>query len=225
LQVTRDVIQAIGRMGRTFVRNNHVSIYIYAKVLDSLDKETLLSELNAPEVKALGQKSSTSLNMQKQEAFALCRANTISVQVASKIISTVKRSFKGAWSENDIRLWQDLRDTVLKYPTASEEDYMTNDLIRGYYMNGLEPVSKYLYSTNDNNFRNIHVWFGDEQSFRKSKQLIKDDRGKIIIHQCSQEDARLQQILKYNGMTEMFAKRGYATSFSPQQIYHVSCFI
>jgi len=217
LQVTRDVIQAIGRMGRTFVRNNHITVYIYDKVLNTLDKETLFSEFNSPEVKALGEKAFVSLSLQEDEKFVLCRANTISVQVASKIINTVRRSFKGAWSDNDIRLWKELREMTLKYPTASEDDYKNNELIRGYYINGLQPISKYLYSTNDNSFRNIHVWFGDEQSFKNSKQLIPDERDKLIIHKCSQEDARLQQILKFKGTMKMFEEKGYATTFSPNK--------
>ena len=113
-----------------------------------------------------------SADVDKQSQLAMLRANTISIQVSGKILSTVKRSFRGEWSENDMRLWKELRELVLKHPTANEEDLTNNDL-RAYYINGVQPLSKYLFSVNDNSYRNIHDWFADEDSFRKSKQIIR----------------------------------------------------
>lgn len=215
LHVTRDVIQAVGRMGRTCMRNRHISIYIYEKVLRQLDHNTLMAEFNSEEVKAIGRKikaKEATACVDNQLQLAMLRANTISVQVSGKILSTVKRSFKGEWSENDMRLWKELRELVLKHPTANEEDLADDDL-RAYYINGLEPLSKYLFSVNDNSYRNIHVWFEDEDSFRKSKQIIKDDNGRLVVHKCSEDDARLQMLLNIKGVREMFKKRGYAEHF------------
>ena len=219
LHVTRDVIQAVGRMGRTCLRNKHISIYIYEKVLRQLDYNTLMAEFNSEEVKAIGKKLKTkevTLSVDNQLQLALLRANTISIQVSGKILSTVKRSFKGEWSENDMRLWKELRELVLKHPTANEEDLSDDDL-RAYYINGLQPLSKYLFSVNNNSYRNIHVWFEDEDSFRKSKQIIKDDNGRLVVHKCSEDDARLQILLNIKGIREMFQKRGYAEHFQTKK--------
>ena len=219
LHVTRDVIQAVGRMGRTCLRNKHISIYIYEKVLRQLDYNTLMAEFNSEEVKAIGKKLKTkevTLSVDNQLQLALLRANTISIQVSGKILSTVKRSFKGEWSENDMRLWRELRELVLKHPTANEEDLSDGDL-RAYYINGLKPLSKYLFSVNNNSYRNIHVWFEDEDSFRKSKQIIKDDNGRLVVHKCSEDDARLQILLNIKGIREMFQKRGYAEHFQTKK--------
>ena len=215
LHVTRDVIQAVGRMGRTCMRNKHISIHIYEKVLRQLDHNTLMAEFNSEEVKAIGRKlkaKEATACVDNLLQLAMLRANTISVQVSGKILSTVKRSFKGEWSENDMRLWKELRELVLKHPTANEEDLADDDL-RAYYINGLEPLSKYLFSVNDNSYRNIHVWFEDKDSFRKSKQIIKDDNGRLVVHKCSEDDARLQMLLNIKGVREMFKKRGYAEHF------------
>lgn len=219
LHVTRDVIQAVGRMGRTCMRNKHISIHIYEKVLRQLDHNTLMAEFNSEEVKAIGRKlkaKEATACVDNQLQLAMLRANTISVQVSGKILSTVKRSFKGEWSENDMRLWKELRELVLKHPTANEEDLADDDL-RAYYINGLEPLSKYLFSVNDNSYRNIHVWFEDEDSFRKSKQIIKDDNGRLVVHKCSEDDARLQMLLNIKGVREMFQKRGYAEHFQTKK--------
>ena len=219
LHVTRDVIQAVGRMGRTCLRNKHISIYIYEKVLRQLDYNTLMAEFNSEEVKAIGKKLKTkevTLSVDNQLQLALLRANTISIQVSGKILSTVKRSFKGEWSENDMRLWKELRELVLKHPTANEEDLADDDL-RAYYINGLQPLSKYLFSVNNNSYRNIHVWFEDEDSFRKSKQIIKDDNGRLVVHKCSEDDARLQMLLNIKGIRELFQKRGYAEHFQTKK--------
>ena len=197
------------------MRNKHISIYIYEKVLRQLDHNTLMAEFNSEEVKAIGRKikaKEATACVDNQLQLAMLRANTISVQVSGKILSTVKRSFKGEWSENDMRLWKELRELVLKHPTANEEDLADDDL-RAYYINGLEPLSKYLFSVNDNSYRNIHVWFEDEDSFRKSKQIIKDDNGRLVVHKCSEDDARLQMLLNIKGVREMFKKRGYAEHF------------
>ena len=213
--ITRDVIQAVGRMGRTCMRNQHISIYIYEKVLRQLDHKTLMAEFNSEEVKAIGRMLNTkglSADVDKQSQLAMLRANTISIQVSGKILSTVKRSFRGEWSENDMRLWKELRELVLKHPTANEEDLANNDL-RAYYIYGVQPLSKYLFSVNDNSYRNIHVWFADEDSFRKSKQIIKDDNGRLVVHKCSEDDARLQTLLNIKGIREMFKEKGYAEHF------------
>ena len=217
--VTRDVIQAVGRMGRTCLRNKHISIYIYEKVLRQLDYNTLMAEFNSEEVKAIGKKLKTkevTACIDNQLQLAMLRANTISIQVSGKILSTVKRSFKGEWSDNDMRLWKELRELVLKHPTANEEDLADDDL-RAYYINGLQPLSKYLFSVNNNSYRNIHVWFADEDSFRKSKQIIKDENGRLVVHKCSEDDARLQMLLNIKGIREMFQKRGYAEHFQTKK--------
>lgn len=217
--VTRDVIQAVGRMGRTCLRNKHISIYIYEKVLRQLDYNTLMAEFNSEEVKAIGKKLETkevTACIDNQLQLAMLRANTISIQVSGKILSTVKRSFKGEWSDNDMRLWKELRELVLKHPTANEEDLADDDL-RAYYINGLQPLSKYLFSVNNNSYRNIHVWFADEDSFRKSKQIIKDENGRLVVHKCSEDDARLQILLNIKGIREMFQKRGYAEHFQTKK--------
>ena len=217
--VTRDVIQAVGRMGRTCLRNKHISIYIYEKVLRQLDYNTLMAEFNSEEVKAIGKKLKTkevTACIDNQLQLAMLRANTISIQVSGKILSTVKRSFKGEWSDNDMRLWKELRELVLKHPTANEEDLADDDL-RAYYINGLQPLSKYLFSVNNNSYRNIHVWFADEDSFRKSKQIIKDENGRLVVHKCSEDDARLQMLLNIKGIRELFQKRGYAEHFQTKK--------
>ena len=217
--VTRDVIQAVGRMGRTCLRNKHISIYIYEKVLRQLDYNTLMAEFNSEEVKAIGKKLKTkevTACIDNQLQLAMLRANTISIQVSGKILSTVKRNFKGEWSDNDMRLWKELRELVLKHPTANEEDLADDDL-RAYYINGLQPLSKYLFSVNNNSYRNIHVWFADEDSFRKSKQIIKDENGRLVVHKCSEDDARLQILLNIKGIREMFQKRGYAEHFQTKK--------
>ena len=217
--VTRDVIQAVRRMGRTCLRNKHISIYIYEKVLRQLDYNTLMAEFNSEEVKAIGKKLKTkevTACIDNQLQLAMLRANTISIQVSGKILSTVKRNFKGEWSDNDMRLWKELRELVLKHPTANEEDLADDDL-RAYYINGLQPLSKYLFSVNNNSYRNIHVWFADEDSFRKSKQIIKDENGRLVVHKCSEDDARLQMLLNIKGIREMFQKRGYAEHFQTKK--------
>lgn len=217
--VTRDVIQAVGRMGRTCLRNKHISIYIYEKVLRQLDYNTLMAEFNSEEVKAIGKKLKTkevTACIDNQLQLAMLRANTIAIQVSGKILSTVKRSFKGEWSDNDMRLWKELRELVLKHPTANEEDLADDDL-RAYYINGLQPLSKYLFSVNNNSYRNIHVWFADEDSFRKSEQIIKDENGRLVVHKCSEDDARLQMLLNIKGIREMFQKRGYAEHFQTKK--------
>ena len=217
--VTRDVIQAVGRMGRTCLRNKHISIYIYEKGLRQLDYNTLMAEFNSEEVKAIGKKLKTkevTACIDNQLQLAMLRANTISIQVSGKILSTVKRNFKGEWSDNDMRLWKELRELVLKHPTANEEDLADDDL-RAYYINGLQPLSKYLFSVNNNSYRNIHVWFADEDSFRKSKQIIKDENGRLVVHKCSEDDARLQMLLNIKGIRELFQKRGYAEHFQTKK--------
>ena len=115
-----------------------------------------------------------------------------------------------------MRLWKELRELVLKHPTGSDEEFRDN-IMRAYYINGVQPLNEYLFSVNNNSYRNIHVWFADEDSFRNSKLIFKDDTGRMIVHRCSEEDARLQTLLKIKGIRELFKERGYAEHFQAKK--------
>lgn len=204
-QATKDVMQAIGRMSRTYVKNHNIYIYTVEEVANKVDIDCLKKNILSPEMKAfvnlvdnLGYKYS------EDEEKVLNRAERIS----SKGKNFIMRILSRGWNESSINLWKHLREVVLKYPTANEEIYNTNDVIKNLFIEGYDKTNKYLYAQKGD-FSDVVIDFiNDKAIFEKSDRC--SDR---YISEVSEDEARLSSMLKYKGLKEYFENNGYATTF------------
>ena len=204
-QATKDVMQAIGRMSRTYVKNHNIYIYTVEEVANKVDIECLKDKILSPEMEAfvnlvdnLGYKYS------EDEEKVLNRAERIS----SKGKNFIMRILSRGWNEVSINLWKHLREVVLKYPTANETIFNSNDVIKNLYIEGYDKINKYLYAQKGD-FSDVVIDFiNDKAIFEKSDRC--SDR---YISEVSEDEARLSAMLKYQGLKEYFEHNGYATTF------------
>ena len=204
-QATKEVMQAIGRMCRTYVKNHNIYIYTVEELASKVDTNCLKEKILSPEMKAfVNIVNEIGYKYNEDEEKVLNRAERIS----SKGKNFIMRILSRGWTESSIKLWRDLREVVLKYPTANEEIYNSNDVIKNLYIEGYDKTNKYLYAQKGD-FSDVVIDFNnDKVIFENSERCI--DR---YVSEVSEDEARLSSIFKYKGLKEYFICNGYATTF------------
>lgn len=203
--ITRDVIQALGRMSRTFIKNRNVYIYVAEKLLGKVDIECLEGKILTPEMQKIVELVKNAGYMHSaDEKIIINRAEKKSSKGKTYIMGILSRR----WTTQSMELWKGLRQCVLMNPTASEAICSKNDVIKNIYISSNENLNKYLYAEKGD-FSDILIdFFADREQFSKNDRCI--DR---YIGEVSETSARLNQILNYKGLKDYFIKRGYATYF------------
>lgn len=213
------VLQAIGRIVRTNQKSKDIRIFIDQKVLSNLEKKTLCdNDLVTKEVEELVKvflKQYEEKAINEEDKKIVYAAQNISSDFSSKMSSTFIREW-GQWQPQWIEFWQELRKCVLMYPTASEEDAINHPIIKNFYIQGFDILDRYDYTYPEKDqkwFYNVKIKLpGGPRNYLDVK---KDE--KIQNHVVSEENARLQQILEYEGMREYFEKNNFATKWEPNQ--------
>lgn len=221
-ELTRKVIQAVGRIGRSNQRCSDVNIYITKSVLTKLHLETMERRFKTPEMDCLIQESKRIGNTPiPDELSRILTKAAIPCDLAFEDIYRLLNGSKAVgWMEADKARWEEWRELVLKYPTATEEEYSNIPFINAYYIsNGGKPIDRYLFSVNERYYSHQHVWFDDRDGFIKQPAKFGPFRdyqkNEYIIMTMSEENANLQTILKYPGLRQWWLKKGYAEHFKP----------
>lgn len=225
---TRKVIQAVGRIGRSNQRCKEIHVYIDSTVFENLHKPTLERRFSSPEIKEIIRIFDENCHpiLYDEQITILNRAAKISDDT-SEFVNRRRTAaeHEGEWDTGIMQWWRDLRETVMKLPTASEEDYTTNPIVHSYYIDNYgRPVNRYLFSVNNRYYEHQHVWFGDENTFRNT---VNTDRARcpykkpgtdeLFILTMSEENARLDTLLRYPGLREWWLSQGYAEHFNPNK--------
>lgn len=204
-QATRDVVQAIGRMCRTYVKNYNIYIYTVEELAEKVDVQCLESKILSPEIKAFVELvNSVGYKYSEDESKVLNKAERISFKGKNFIMKMLSRG----WNNDSIRLWKRLRKIVLKYPTANEENYTTNDLIKNLYIQGDEDLNQYLYAQKGD-FSDVVIDFKNDKIVF-SNSIRCEDRN---VAEVSEEEVRLSKMLNYRGLREYFKDNNYALEF------------
>lgn len=204
-QSTRDVIQALGRMSRTFVKNSNIYIYTVEELVGKVDVGCLHNKILTPDMKSFVKLvDGMGYRYNEDEKKILNRAERISSKGKTYIMGLLSRG----WSNRSMALWKSLREIVLKYPTANEEEYQNNELIKNLYICGYKDLKKYLYAQKGDFSDTIIEFFIDKELF-KNEDRCKDR----YVAEVSENDARLTEIFKYSGIENYFNKMGYSTCF------------
>ena len=210
---TQMVIQALGRLCRTHIKSPDIYIYADDTLISDLDSAELKRRILSPEMQSL-------LDLKGKESGTLSDEKQIIRNKAEKISTdgnvSIHRLLARGWAKESIQNWNFLRNVVLKYPTASEEDRMLNEFIKRLYICSDKDLAQYQYSQY-NDFRNTVIDF-DMNTVEFKDRAKKDPyTDEIIIQKVSEVDSKLPTILKYHGMREFFEENGYATSFVPEK--------
>lgn len=219
---TRTVIQAVGRIGRSNMRCKEINIYIDSSVLNGLHLPTLKRRYKTPEMDALIQEyiRSSKTILDDDTNKILNKAASTSDNTA-EVINRRRSSanHEGEWEPEIMKWWQDIREIVKKYPTASCEEYQGNEFIKESYIdNGGTPVNSYLFSVNNRYYNHQRVWFGDAESFKNADKKHRPYKMNDVpsIYTMNEENTRLQTILAYPGLRSWWKEQGYADAIKAQ---------
>ena len=207
---TQVVIQAVGRLCRTHIKGRNIQIFLEGRLAGKLSRSEFNRHILSPELKAVRDllADTKEENLDRERQILLNRAENISHAGVQFIRSILSRG----WKENEIGLWNQLRDISLRYPTASAVDRDQNELIRKLYITSGIKQNRYMYiQTGD--YSMITIGFDmNRASLEKKKK--KDHGGEGYIMTMSEADTRLEAVLKYPDMRKHFEEKGYACSFS-----------
>lgn len=213
LIATGYVLQAVGRICRTYIKSSHINIWIDETLLDSLDERELGRRILSPEMKSILAKKSRLGRIYTPD-------ENVILNIAEKVSSYgnwwIRQRLSHKWTMQSMYLWRELRNTVMRYPTAPEELRNTNEIIRKMYVTPGYPINKYLYSQYFD-FSDVIIEFGmDEIVFKNSgRAKPRGESTEIVALKVTAEDAKLDAILKYPGMRAFFEEKGYAVDFEP----------
>ena len=129
-RVTRDVLQAVGRMGRTFLKRPHIYLFTTMQVLQNLNADCLEGRLLAPEMQTLAEEKRILLEKGKQKN----RTHLEAERIATRGNAYLMRMLNAPWTAESMMLWKELRQKVLCTPRATEEQRQQDPAIRTYYL-------------------------------------------------------------------------------------------
>lgn len=211
LQANRFVMQAVGRMCRTFLKKPNIYLYIEKTLLEKLSPGELKKHILPPEMQEL-------MRLREQLGTEYSNEEVLCLKKAEKISSfgmwNIRQILSRNWTKDSMVLWEELRRIVLTYPTASSDIWQSEPMIRKLYITSGKLQCKYLYSQYSD-FRDVTIDFGmDKVGFRNSKRAkMKVSSGEIMVYEMSEENSGLQIAMKYPGMREFFSENGYASRF------------
>jgi hypothetical protein len=194
--VLQQIIQAVGRIGRTNLKSKNIRLladFDLVQHLQTLDTE---GSLFSPEMIAL---HNAALEMVTVEAVAenphLLFENKASLNNLRGSI-WIKSKIRGGFRRpQDIADWQRLRQEVLQKPTISAAELAVSPFPWAYIALP-EPAENYFY-TQKNDFEVVEV------SFQRH-----------LSNQVSAAEVKLSNFLRLSEITELFQSEGFATQFT-----------
>ena len=211
VQASRMVLQAVGRMCRTFVKSPNIYIFVESELLEKLYVGELKKRILPPEMKKIvSLREELGKNYLPEENTLLNRAE----KVSSVGLWTIRRMLAKDWTIESMQLWEQLRTLVLQYPTANIFDWENNEYLQKLYITSGVKQNQYIYSQYSD-FNDVTIDFGsDKVAFRNSKRAkIKGNSDELAIYEMSERESGLPEILNYPGMKAHFEEKGYALEF------------
>lgn len=212
LALTKTVIQSVGRICRTFNKKSNVHIYTTKSVLEKLDDTSINHKLLNPEMEALFlEQESQHVKTPVQQPEQEWRASKIS----SRGSQAIREILAGDWDTEKMTLWNDLRNLVLSYPTASAETVEENPIMKRLYIAGDVPLCKY-YFAQRNDFSDVKISLKSLSLAQFKHSLSETKQNYNFISEVSETEARLIHLLDFPGMRQFFEKNGWARQFKEQ---------
>lgn len=192
---TRIIIQAVGRICRTNLKNREIYILADERLADVLDTGVSTERLVNPEFKKLLEAVDGRRTKDIETSSLENAASLTSVKVNTFITNLMRED----WTEDRIRKWKDLRELVLSKPTLSTDEVKSNFIARNFYVKLLEKGAMLSYKQ-DGDYSDIQVSFATSREFP---------------YRVSEDSARLRELMSIEGVRKVFEDRGWATGFIP----------
>ena len=201
LHYSRIILQAIGRICRSGVKNSEILICYDESIIKHLANvaDEYSKRLLNPEFKKLLEaagRSGVYDDVEYQEAINA--AENIAAANQTEIDAILNNAQRvGAWSYASKENWQALRELVLKYPFINEDNEN-----KGYsiYIRLPKRERGYFYNQ-DAKTRHIQISFSEK--INASETFV------------GEKACRLPELMDVPGVKEYFVKKGYATKFEP----------
>lgn len=193
----RVLIQAVGRICRTGLKNKNIYIYLDEAILKEIDMTAVKTRIVNPEFAEIIEEGKK-YNVDLTDVSLLRIENQANAASLKSMLIINKLRYN--WDEKNINLWKRLREQVLKHPTIDKHEIEKNLNYKSIYLQAPEKISGYSYSQEDDYQKNIMVKFDDS-----------------MPQKVSEEDARLKEMLEIPGVKAYFEEKGYATEFTPSE--------
>ena len=199
IYATKVLVQAVGRICRTFIKNPNIYIFYDSAIADFLNKETAEQNILNPEFKELLNNIGENIapvegNEKRLSIYAVNRT----VGVLSRIQSYITKIQYRYWDEEEMRQWTELRHELLKMPTLSEDEYINcKDLIRPFYIELPNNQNKY--------------WFKREGDYNQVEDI--SFKQKLYYEEVSSDAARLSLFMKIPEVEQCFNENNFAKQF------------
>ena len=190
---TRTIIQAIGRICRTNMKNKTIYIYADSGITSVMDETVADNILLNPEFESLLNECKKS-KLPDNSTFSYYNAGELTSKRVYKFIMNLLQE---DWDEKRISRWKDLRKLVLEHPTC-DKNYIDSDFIASQFYVELPDVGNKLYYKQERDFNNVQI------GFEKTNE---------IPNEVSEESARLKTLMGIPGVKEYFIKNGWAPEF------------
>jgi len=199
--VAKEIIQAIGRINRTYFKNSEIYIFADKEIEDQIkyfntsnylcskEFETLMKEVIVEQEKALDD----DVWIKKIEYKNICCHKWINAKIKSKY-----------WNEKDIKDWQELRNIVLKYPTVSIQEFENSVILRNWQFIYLPMLDSDLQHNEPKN-----VYFFNQKNDFLDVEINFSNKGTEV----SEKVIHLPELMKIKELQEHFEKNGLATCF------------
>lgn len=192
----RVLIQAVGRICRTGLKNKDIYIYLDEEIFTKHDVTTVKDRMLNPEFVRIVETAPQNREQRYEEDSYVLKLENRASQLSSRHVQRINYLIRG-WTTEKIEVWKELRELCLKYPTISKENYEDYPQL---YLQAPEKISCYSYCQEGDYQKNITVKFDDS-----------------MPQKVSEADARLQELLRIPELKAYFEEKGYATEFTPSE--------
>ena len=197
--VIRTLIQAVGRICRTGLKNPDIYIYVDDTILRDYDFSSVEQRMLNPEFADLVKVGKAYFNGQANKNLDVAvmeNCARILALKAMQIINELKRN----WTDDSIDYWKALRELCLMRPTLSRKNVEYNSQYQLVYMCAPGEITSYSYEQEGDYNNNINIKFDGS-----------------LPQKMSEDEVHLKEIMQNPGVKELFEKHGYATSFVPNE--------
>lgn len=203
------IMQSIGRISRTMVKNKIIKIYITNKNITNIDKKELEKHILTPELKELAKYCGTIPQEESEVIEKLTRRVEKNCTRANRLINSLMIKEAANWDPDNAEIWERTRIVALKAPTSNKEQIYSYT-----YFEGINPLNKY-YFVQRNDFGRVLIDFVNSKDDFKLKRNLKGffEDTHVNVQEVSEDDCRLQEIMKCPGMKEYFESHNYATKW------------
>lgn len=215
VMATRTVLQAIGRICRTHLKNPDIYIYVHSGLLGKIEVDELKKRILPPEMESL-------ITLRESYGSAYSKDDQKLARVAERISSysywDIQKFLEDDWTVLSMSSYNALRPLSLRFPTASEDNYLEHPDMKRHYITSGENQNTYLYSQHSNYSHVSIFWRDNEVAFRESGIAHKEwGTEEFHIFKMCEQNTHLQAALLYPGMYEYFVENQYATEFKAQK--------